>query len=147
MCLSVFCEGKDSEYKKLESGAKQLGAAYQKVNFLRDFSTDANELGRIYFPNVDSSVLSELQKEEIITDIKNDFSEASPYIAALPESAKKAVTVSYAYYAALLRKLEATPVEVINNKRIRVSALRKTVIFAKIVLLPWFPLSTRSVGV
>ena len=36
MCLKVFCKGDDDLYKKLEPGAKALGSAFQKVNFLRD---------------------------------------------------------------------------------------------------------------
>ncbi|MFM9458655.1 phytoene/squalene synthase family protein, partial [Streptomyces europaeiscabiei] len=36
MCLHVFCEGDKSVYEKLKPAAKSLGAAFQKVNFLRD---------------------------------------------------------------------------------------------------------------
>src|SRR5687768_9062611 len=42
MCLYVFCEGAHSLYKKLESPARALGAAFQKVNFLRDIKSDFN---------------------------------------------------------------------------------------------------------
>ena len=37
----------------LESGARRLGAAFQKVNFLRDLAADSDGLGRAYFPGVD----------------------------------------------------------------------------------------------
>ena len=36
MCLKVFCHGDEKEYQSLLAPAKQLGAAFQKVNFLRD---------------------------------------------------------------------------------------------------------------
>ncbi|RYF97968.1 MAG: phytoene/squalene synthase family protein, partial [Chitinophagaceae bacterium] len=36
MCLYVFCDGDRDKYQQLESSAKALGSAFQKVNFLRD---------------------------------------------------------------------------------------------------------------
>ena len=30
-----------------------MGAAFQKINFLRDMKADFAEMGRTYFPNVD----------------------------------------------------------------------------------------------
>jgi 15-cis-phytoene synthase len=41
MCLFVFCEGDGAMYRQLKPFAQALGAAFQKVNFLRD----ANEQG------------------------------------------------------------------------------------------------------
>src|SRR5690242_4907871 len=43
MCLYVFCEGKKEMYEELKSSARALGAAFQKVNFLRDIKADHNE--------------------------------------------------------------------------------------------------------
>src|SRR5688500_4829735 len=40
MCLYVFCEGAKAMYAKLEKPARALGAAFQKVNFLRDIKSD-----------------------------------------------------------------------------------------------------------
>ena len=37
MCLYVFCNGNTKQYDELTPAARSLGAAFQKVNFLRDF--------------------------------------------------------------------------------------------------------------
>ncbi|MBP6455909.1 MAG: phytoene/squalene synthase family protein, partial [Chitinophagaceae bacterium] len=49
MCLKIFCNGNQDEYLKLKPAAMKLGAAFQKVNFLRDIHAD-EEMGRMYFP-------------------------------------------------------------------------------------------------
>jgi 15-cis-phytoene synthase len=36
MCLRVFCEGNAEMYESLKASARSLGAAFQKVNFLRE---------------------------------------------------------------------------------------------------------------
>ena len=53
MCLKVFVNGDNDLYFKLEEPARRLGAAFQKINFLRDVKSDYQELGRTYFPGVD----------------------------------------------------------------------------------------------
>ncbi|MGZ5285147.1 MAG: phytoene/squalene synthase family protein, partial [Kaistella sp.] len=40
MCLKVFVDGNVAEYEKLKPYAQSLGAAFQKINFLRDISAD-----------------------------------------------------------------------------------------------------------
>ena len=40
MCLYVFCNGDTRQYESLKPFAKSLGAAFQKVNFLRDIKND-----------------------------------------------------------------------------------------------------------
>ena len=52
MCLKVFVNGSDEKYDELEHSARMLGAAFQKVNFLRDIKSDIIERGRIYLPDV-----------------------------------------------------------------------------------------------
>ena len=52
MCLYVFCEGEGALYDKLQPYARSLGAAFQKVNFLRDVKADYTVLNRMYFPGV-----------------------------------------------------------------------------------------------
>lgn len=128
MCLKVFCDDA-ALYKKLEPGAKALGAAYQKVNFLRDVAADYAERGRVYFPKVTFETFSEAQKKAIIRDITKDFTKAQPAVIALPKGARAAVSVSFAYYSELLRKLEKTPVETIKTTRIRVSTPKKMQLF------------------
>lgn len=43
MCLRVFCEGNNEEFQRLKEPARRLGAAFQKVNFLRDIKSDFEE--------------------------------------------------------------------------------------------------------
>lgn len=132
MCLKVFCQGDNAEYKKLEPGARALGAAYQKVNFLRDIQDDYERLGRYYFPVGSFKTFDEATKETIIADISADFATANIAIAQLPTSAQKAVKASYVYYSALLRKLRATPAERIKQQRIRVADWQKVALLARV---------------
>ena len=130
MCLRIFCEGDDELYQRLEKGARALGAAYQKVNFLRDIAADYKELGRLYFPGTRYESFNESAKARIIKEIKKDFTEADKAIVLLPQSAKKAVSLSVAYYGRLLKKIERTPAETLKVKRIRISNAQKTRLLA-----------------
>jgi 15-cis-phytoene synthase len=131
MCLKVFTEGNTKKYQELEAGAKALGSAYQKVNFLRDISNDVSRLGRVYFPNVADGALDEDQKAVIIADISKDFAVAETYISKLPSSARRAVKTSYLFYSKLLKKLARTPVNVLMKQRIRVSPGTKVCLFMR----------------
>ena len=42
MSLRVFCKNDKAMYEKLKPSAMRLGAAFQKVNFLRDINVDLN---------------------------------------------------------------------------------------------------------
>jgi phytoene/squalene synthetase len=64
MCLKVFVYGHEysaAEHQQLVRGARALGAAFQKVNFLRDLAADFKKLGRSYFPGVNVSTFDEAQ--------------------------------------------------------------------------------------
>lgn len=125
MCLSVFCEGDAELYDRLLPGARALGSAFQKVNFLRDLGADQDDLGRTYFPHIDLSAFTDTDKRAIEADIRADFAKAEKAIEQLPRSARRGVALAYAYYLELLRKIErATPAE-LKTKRIRVSNLHK----------------------
>lgn len=126
MCLRVFCEGDDVLYKTLESGAKHLGAAYQKINFLRDLAADSKELGRFYFPEHTITTFDEAAKQEVVRDCREDIAQAQAAIGNLPKSAQRATQLSSRYYGALLDELEKTPIDVIKKKRVRIDNLRKT---------------------
>ena len=131
MCLKVFCNGNQARYDHLQAGASKLGAAYQKVNFLRDIAQDHTDLGRMYFPGVQFEDFDEAQKTAIIEDIEADFAAALPYMRQLPKGAKSAVLASYRYYNALLIKLKQTPVQTIKTKRVRISNARKVALLLK----------------
>lgn len=134
MCLKVFCNGDDELYKDLAPGAKRLGAAYQKVNFLRDIADDYTVLRRYYFVGSSFDTLDESAKQAIINDITNDFDAAKPYVANLPVNARKAVTLSYSYYRELLKKLSDTPIEEIKQRRVRLSKSQKLALYAAVRL-------------
>jgi 15-cis-phytoene synthase len=125
MCLKVFCGQDQSLYAQLKTPAARLGAAYQKVNFLRDVADDYTQLGRCYFPNTSFETFDDAAKQNIIADIEQDFAAALPAFKQLPRSARPAVVASYRYYSALLAKLNATPAVVMKQKRVRVSNVRK----------------------
>lgn len=133
MCLKVFVLGDKQQYKMLRPGAVRLGAAFQKVNFLRDFASDSHELGRVYFPNVANRWLDEAEKAAIIADIQTDFTTAKAYVSALPSNARTAVAISYVYYQALLDKLSRTPASTICTERIRISNIRKLWLMARTI--------------
>ena len=125
MCLRGFVDGDDVKFETLKQGAKKLGAAYQKVNFLRDIASDYHSLGRVYFPDMTFDTFSEEAKQSIISDIGRDFAVADKTIDLLPEEARRAVRMSYRYYMNLLDRLAEAPVEVIKRQRIRVPNIQK----------------------
>lgn len=127
MCLNVFIGGNKKRYNKLAPGAERLGAAYQKVNFLRDIAADKKQLQRNYFPGI--TTLTDREKRRIIDDIQTDFDIAQDYIVALPPQARSAVRLSYRYYQELLNRLSAVPAETLRSVRIRVPNGRKLALY------------------
>ena len=125
MCLKVFVQGNNELYMNLKNNAMKLGSAFQKVNFLRDLKADKEDLNRTYFPNTKFDKLSELEKNEIINDIEDDFKMGLEGIKELPLDAKFGVFMAYRYYNQLLKKLKKTPATEIINRRIRVPNLKK----------------------
>ena len=125
MCLHVFTEGEKDRYEELKPYAKKLGAAFQKVNFLRDMKDDYHILGRTYFPNIDMSEFTVEAKKQIEEDIDNDFSIALTGIKKLPASSKSGVYLAYVYYRSLFKKIKKVPAQRILNQRIRINNGRK----------------------
>ena len=134
MCLKVFVDGNVEEYNRLKPYAQSLGAAFQKINFLRDISADYNDLNRMYFPNVDFRKFSSQAKEEIEADIAKDFAHAFIGIKMLPISSRIAVFMAYKYYINLFKKIRRTKPELLLTKRICVSNARKIYLFGEMVL-------------
>ena len=131
MCLRVFVNNDDKKFEALKESATRLGSAFQKVNFLRDIKEDTENLGRSYFPNLDSNSLNNSNKEEIIKDIEKDFQEAYKGIIQLPLESRLGVYIAYRYYLKLLKKLKKADPEKILSGRIRVSNPLKLVILTK----------------
>jgi 15-cis-phytoene synthase len=125
MCLKVFCEGNQAMYDKLREPACKLGAAFQKVNFLRDIKSDFEERGRVYFPGVDFTEFDRSAKALIEEDIQKDFNDSLIGIERLPSGAKLGVRVAYLYYQKLFDKIKGLPPEVITQKRIRIPNSQK----------------------
>lgn len=130
MCLKVFCEGDKELYDKLLPPARKLGAAFQKVNFIRDIKSDYEDRGRVYFPGVDFNDFTKSAKQKIEEDIQNDFDEALIGIQKLPKGAKMGVFLAYRYYLKLFRKIKNCPPSRIKEERIRIPDARKmTILF------------------
>jgi len=135
MCLHVFCDGDLLEYKRLKSSAKSLGAAFQKVNFLRDIKSDFDVRGRVYFPGVDFNNFTEKDKLIIEDDISKDFNDALFGIKNLPKGARGGVYLAYIYYLQLFKKIKNLPSSKIQNERVRVPDFIKMGLLAKTLLL------------
>jgi phytoene/squalene synthetase len=131
MCLYVFCEGDKMMYQKLKPAAQALGAAFQKVNFLRDIKTDYQQLNRTYFPGMDFKNFTPAMKQQIESEIAADFSNAYDGILHLPVKAKFGVYVAYKYYLSLFKKIKKIQPAKILEQRIRIPNYSKAFILAK----------------
>ncbi len=125
MCLKVFVNGDNNLYFKLEEPARRLGAAFQKINFLRDVKSDYQELGRTYFPGVDLKKFTPNEKLKIEEDIQNDFESALKGIVNLPSSSRLGVYVAYRYYFSLFKKIKKVSSDRLMEERIRVPNFKK----------------------
>ena len=125
MCLRVFTNGDDMEFNKLKPAAMKLGAAFQKVNFLRDLKQDYAHLGRTYFPGVDFNQFDLQQKTDIEAEIESDFDAALKGIKMLPRGARLGVFIAYVYYRSLNNKIKSHSPENIMNSRIRIPNMQK----------------------
>lgn len=131
MCLKVFIDGDLSQYQELKEGAAALGAAFQKVNFLRDIKDDHETRGRYYFPIGSYEGFDEETKKEIEDDIGKDFRVALPYITKLPESARAATRLAYDYYLQLLRQISLLSSRGLQQERVSVPTYKKVALLAR----------------
>lgn len=129
MCLGVFLADDranggpargEAELADLAAGARALGAAFQKVNFLRDLHADVEVLGRSYFPDVDVASFGEDDKVRLLDDIDCDLTTAARAIPRLPPNSRRAVALAHGLFAELSRRLRATPAERLLVARVRV---------------------------
>ncbi len=131
MCLFVFCEGDKKMYEQLKPYARSLGAAFQKVNFLRDLKADYEGLERVYFPGCDFRNFTSADKAAIEADIQKDFDHAYEGILLLPMKARFGVYVAYKYYLSLFKKIKKVRPQKIMEERIRIPDYGKVFILAK----------------
>lgn len=134
MCLKVFCFEKPELYTELIPYARKLGAAFQKVNFLRDLKSDFTERGRVYFPGVNFDNFTSEEKKKIEDDIHSDFEQAWIGIRKLPKCGKLGVMVACIYYETLFRKIKITPASKISEGRIRINNISKI----SLLIQTWF---------
>ena len=125
MCLRVFLAeaggvDRSGDYDRLAPGARRLGAAFQKLNFLRDLAEDHDTLGRCYFPDLDVERFCDADRDRLLDDIAADLDAAAAVIPALPASSRRAVRVAHATFAELATRLRATPAAEIRRTRVRV---------------------------
>jgi len=125
MCLRVFVNGDTATYESLKPSAMRLGAAFQKVNFLRDAKADFEELGRTYFPGVSMQNFSNEDKGKIEAEVEEDFKEALKGIRQLPRSSRKGVYLAYIYYYRLFKKIKRVPASRVLTERIRIPNSQK----------------------
>ncbi|GAA2225831.1 squalene/phytoene synthase family protein [Herbiconiux moechotypicola] len=123
MCLAAFLDGEEvrpAERERLAEGARHLGAAFQKINFLRDLAADFGALGRSYFPGIDVAGFTEEAKRAIVDDIDHDLEIARACLPGLPRSSRRAVALAQGLFEELAHRLGATPAIVLAGSRIRV---------------------------
>ena len=134
MCLHAFIKESDfslQDYTKIVRSAKALGAAFQKVNFLRDLSADFEKLGRSYFPDVNPANFNESQKTALLADIRADLKTSSQSLKFLPASSRKAVSAAQMLFTELADRIEKTPAEQMLKARISVPNITKFFIVLK----------------
>ena len=124
MCLRVFVADESvsaARLARLENGAQHLGAAFQKINFLRDAAADFRQLGRNYFPGVDPAAMTDAQRDEILDDINTDVRIARASIPELPKSARAAVLAATGLFDRLGKVVARTPASELMATRVRVA--------------------------
>lgn len=129
MCLRVFLAGEGDEadhtarndlYDRMTPGARRLGAAFQKLNFLRDLADDNDTLGRCYFPGMEMDQFCDADRDRILDDIRADLDAAAAVIPLLPPGSRRAVRLAHATFSELANRLRATPAAEIRRSRVRV---------------------------
>ncbi len=135
LCLAVFYaeeELSESTRAELEHGARSLGAAFQKINFLRDLREDTQGLGRSYFAS-SAQRLDDAAKDESVASIRADLAAARRVIPQLPLSARAGVLAATELFSDLTDRLAAAPAAELTQRRFSVPAHRKAVLIARAV--------------
>jgi phytoene/squalene synthetase len=149
MCLEAFLEGQvvsPTDKETMVSGARALGAAFQKVNFLRDLGADVQALGRSYFPGISVDSLTEESKNLLVDDIDQDLARSAAALPLLPPAARRAVALAHVLFEALAKKIRATPAATLQTTRLSVSSGTKLWLALRVLLgfLPTTPHSLRK---
>lgn len=138
MCLKIFLNGDQQEFDRLKGAARSLGAAFQKVNFLRDLKDDYVGRGRTYFPGLQYDKFTEESMAVIHQEIEKDFDIAYAGIMELPDSSRFGVYTAFTYYNHLYRKIKQLQVDELIKARVRVpNYLKLSMIVTNYVRINW----------
>lgn len=136
MCLAAFIKHGNLEYSReeklqLAAGARALGSAFQKVNFLRDLAADFKALGRSYFPGVTVENFNEAEKARLVEDIAQELETSAKIALLLPGNSRRAVLAAQGFFEALNERIRNTPAEQLVTTRISVPNSQKLVILLR----------------
>lgn len=137
MCLRIFCSlpgtraDTAADRALLQDCAVRLGAAFQKVNFLRDLGADQEGLGRVYLAGTGPQELTEERKRQLVAEIDADLEAARPGIDRLDRRVGRAVLAAHGIFAELNRRIGATPAVRLRSRRVRVPGPVKAAILAR----------------
>ncbi|UYO97962.1 squalene/phytoene synthase family protein [Microbacterium sp. M28] len=138
MCLRVFlrdAQPSDADLGRLEAGARQLGAAFQNVNFLRDLADDTERLQRGYLSG--TGRLTDEGRDEWVRTVRAQLEDARASIPLLPRDARAAVRSALALFEALTARVARTPAATLYERRVRVPDPIKILLAVRSVLVTW----------
>src|SRR5690625_2445619 len=127
MCLRVFLGGVQLpkvQQERAEYGARQLGAAFQNINFLRDIGDDTRRLGRHYLGF--GAGLSAAQKDAWVALAREQLAAGFAAIELLPADARRAVRAAHNLFAELLARIDDADCATLLRRRMRVPNTVKT---------------------
>lgn len=136
MCLRVFVRDEKRtprEHEILTHGARQLGAAFQNVNFLRDLADDTERLQRGYLG--ETGRLTDDDRDTWVRTISAQLDDAARSIPLLPKDARAAVRSAHALFGALTRRVAKTPAATLYERRVRVPDPVKALLAGRSVLV------------
>lgn len=133
MCLRAFLHEhpvSPAVRERLEEGARRLGAAFQKINFLRDLGDDQDRLGRSYFPDMAPDGFDDEHKAVIVKDIDADLAAARAAVPLLPPGPRRATALAAGLFTELNERLRHTTTAHLRNQRVSVPTAVKLRIVA-----------------
>lgn len=137
MCLRAFLAAepaRERRYDALAPGASRLGAAFQKVNFVRDLAEDTAELGRSYLPGLEPEgdpARQDPARDRWLDEVDADLAAAAEVIGALPRNSRVAVCAAHDLFGELSRRLREVPVTELRRRRVSVPTTTKARLVAR----------------
>ncbi|WP_062070572.1 phytoene/squalene synthase family protein [Demequina sediminicola] len=128
MCLAAFLatgDGPADVPDELRAGARKLGSAYQKINFLRDLGADLETRGRVYFPGLDVTEMSDADVASLVIECRAELAAARATLPGLPLAARRAVLATVMIYEELLERISKVPAQKLVTTRVSVPRLKK----------------------